>query len=95
MQLLIALQKQMEELQQLDEVNAMKLRLCLLDLMNHVIERASATDNRSPEAVRLNQDLQNIYIELKDKGVGANLSVLKPRIFSVIDRLKSSSAFSD
>ena len=93
MELLTTLQKQIEEMQEPDEVNLMKLRLSLLELMNHVIEKAAATDNRSPEAVKLNQDLQNIYIDLKESGVNANLSVLKTKILSVIERLKSSSAF--
>jgi hypothetical protein len=93
MLLLTTLQKQMEEMQVLDEVNTMKLRLSLLELMNHVIEKAAATDNRSPEAVKLNQDLQTIYIELREKGLDADIHTIKPKISSVIERLKASPAF--
>lgn len=93
MQLLTTLQQQIDEIEELDDVTAMKLRLSLLELMNHVIEKAAATDNRSPEAVKLNQDLQNIYIELKEKGPDAGFTSIKTRISSVIERLKSSSAF--
>jgi hypothetical protein len=95
MQLLTTLQKQMEEMNVLDDASALKLRLSLLELMNHVIEKAAATDNRSPEAVRLNQDLQTIYIELRENGIDADLHEIKPKIFSVIERLKQSSAFAD